>query len=502
VEGVPFLAASPDGNVYVVFYTDDPTSGLRQLRLNRSGDFGATWEPTDLVLDSWSHDVGYWVEAFDYPAVQVRALSGGTVYVAWSDNQDVYLYRSFNGGLTYTITDVDQDDRGFNRHPALCAQGNQIALAIMTPKESFVYFSVWGTVSDDGGDTWSTLTQLRSEATPERAIYPVIACDGIDKAVAVWMDLRGGLTWELFASRWNGSAWEADQQLSGPADVDHFWPSAAYAGPGVAVVGFDNLAGSIYAARSTDAGASFPTHQRLDDVAPDPDARSDTPRVVAEGSDVWAFWRDDSAGALSIAARVSQNAGQAYGPVRRMSRETPQGALENTYYILNAAGAATGGAGLIAWAGQREDLRRDVLVNALDPDDGDRDTFGAGTDCDNTDPLVWAAPGEVANVSVSEPESGTARIAWDSQDASAGTATVYDIATGLLSDVRQSGSFSLASCLGTVDDSPHDDLDAPPTSDARYYLLRARNACGTGSYGDAPLMPDPRDDLDTSGPCP
>jgi len=35
-----------------------------------------------------------------------------------------------------------------------------------------------------------------------------------------------------------------------------------------------------------------------------------------------------------------------------------------------------------------------------------------------------------------------------------------------------------------------------------FYLVRGQNACGAGSYGDAPLTPDPRDALDAPGDAP
>jgi hypothetical protein len=502
VELSPYMAATPDGNVYVAFVSDDPVSGLRELRFNHSSDFGATWQPGDTVLGSWGHPVGYFISSFNFPNIQLRAVNGGTAYVAWSDNVNIFLARSFNGGQTFDIADVDQDNRGFNLYPALCAQGDQVVLLTMTPDETFNDFSVWGTVSNDRGDNWSALTQLRSESTPERGIFPVVACSGGDQAVAVWIDLRSGITWELFANRWDGTTWLGDTKVSGPAGESHFWPSVSYAGPGVVVAAYQNFSGSVYVARSSDAGATFPVHQRLDDAAPDPDMSSDTPRAVSDGDDIWVFWLERSAGDQSIAVRASSDSGQSYGPVRRLNRELPQGAFRNSYFIINARAAALPDAGFLAWGGTRDDLFSDILINAFDLDDADRDGLGAGVDCDNADPAVRTVPGEVSGLAVVN--TGVTRLSWDSQDSSAGTSTIYDIVTGQLSELRGSGAFDLAACLAVgVDDVPFDDSRADPaTGEAYYYLVRGRNACGTGSYGDSTLAVDPRDLLDTSGPCP
>ncbi len=98
---------------------------------------------------------------------------------------------------------------------------------------------------------------------------------------------------------------------------------------------------------------------------------------------------------------------------------------------------------------------------------------------------------------------GGVRVSWDSQ-AGAGSGTVYDLVQGSLGALRSSGSFAAAACL--VGDTPNvfaDDLSAaPPPGEADYYLGRAKNGCGTASFGDSSLAPDPRDDLDGAGPCP
>ena len=65
------------------------------------------------------------------------------------------------------------------------------------------------------------------------------------------------------------------------------------------------------------------------------------------------------------------------------------------------------------------------------------------------------------------------------------------------------GNYGSASCLvNGHPNTPYDDDRADPAvGDGYYYVLRARNGCGIGSYGDSSLSPDPRDDLNP-GPCP
>jgi hypothetical protein len=44
----------------------------------------------------------------------------------------------------------------------------------------------------------------------------------------------------------------------------------------------------------------------------------------------------------------------------------------------------------------------------------------------------------------------------------------------------------------------------PPAGDGYYYLGRAGNGCGNGTFGDGSAVPDPRDALDATLPpaCP
>ncbi|HEX6850744.1 MAG TPA: sialidase family protein [Candidatus Polarisedimenticolaceae bacterium] len=503
VQAVPYLAATSDGRVYLVYYGDNPATGERELRFNRSLDFGVTWSPLDTILDSWPQTPGYVVPSFDYPNVQLVSPGAGAVYVAWSDNVNVFLARSFDGGATFSTADVDQDARGYNRHPALCAQGNQIVLAIMAPKVAFDYFSVWGTVSTNQGASWSSLAQLRSESTAERGVLPVVACDGSNKAAVVWMDRRDGASYVLRSNRWTGSAWGGDVAVSGPAGVQHFYPRIAYAGATKPIVVYQDLNGSVYASRSSDSGASFPAYVRLDATAPDPAQVSDTPRIASDGNDAWTFWIERSAGERSVVARVTRDGGVNFDAVRRIDRETPQGAFYNGYYVINAAPAAVADAGFLAWAGVRGDGRRDVLVNVVDLDDADRDGAATATDCDDSDPASRAVPSEVAALALSKVGS-TTRLNWTSQDGSAGAGTSYEVKSGSIAQLRGTGGFADAVCVGAaVADPPFDDPRDPPAVGAGYYyLLRARNGCGTGTFGDSGRSPDPRDGLDAGAACP
>ncbi len=124
------------------------------------------------------------------------------------------------------------------------------------------------------------------------------------------------------------------------------------------------------------------------------------------------------------------------------------------------------------------DLDGDGTPDWRDPDD-DGDGAPDDADCAPRDATVWNAPGEPGDVRVT---GGTpAVVAWTRQD----PGTRYDVAGGLVAELRADQGFARAACRA-------DDLAAPPWSDtaagppagaARWYAVRAANVCGTGAWG-------------------
>ena len=132
--------------------------------------------------------------------------------------------------------------------------------------------------------------------------------------------------------------------------------------------------------------------------------------------------------------------------------------------------------------------------------DTDGDGFGAACDCNNADNGVWAAPTVVTNANVVKnvPAAGNVRVSWTSEDSLAGASTSYDVARGTLAALQAGGFPGTAACaINNVADTPYTEAaGACPAAAGNgcWYLVRAQNSCGTGSYGAAPL--------DTASPCP
>lgn len=127
--------------------------------------------------------------------------------------------------------------------------------------------------------------------------------------------------------------------------------------------------------------------------------------------------------------------------------------------------------------------------------DPDGDGVRGACDCAPLDAGVLAPPSEVAHLRW----NGVGELTWDSAAAAAGSATTYDVAAGPLDAVADLASGGTDACLASGLAATHvADSTAPPATGAgRFYLVRARNACGAGPWESAT---DGRDRFPTGCP--
>jgi hypothetical protein len=125
-------------------------------------------------------------------------------------------------------------------------------------------------------------------------------------------------------------------------------------------------------------------------------------------------------------------------------------------------------------------------------------------DCNLGDPDTFASPPEVLGDRLTKVPGGI-EIAWESLDPVIGIGAVYDVVVGSISELRADSGFARASCVAAgLTDTPYVDTGSdPPPGDGSYFLARGRSSCGTGTFGDGSVIPDPRDALDAGTPaCP
>jgi hypothetical protein len=126
------------------------------------------------------------------------------------------------------------------------------------------------------------------------------------------------------------------------------------------------------------------------------------------------------------------------------------------------------------------DFDHDGLGDACDPDI-DGDGVLNANDCAPLDPTLSSLPGEVSRLHVEGVNPSV--VSWTG----AGSGVVYDVAGGTVSQLGPDGGAAGASCLYDNDSSTQwsDTRPNPDPGAGWYYLARAENACGRGSYGSA-----------------
>lgn len=136
--------------------------------------------------------------------------------------------------------------------------------------------------------------------------------------------------------------------------------------------------------------------------------------------------------------------------------------------------------------------------------DADGDGVDDACDCAPSSSLAFAPTVEVPRLRIAWPYPGplgpATALGWDPQNATAGPGTRYTIVSGDLGALRYDGGFSRTCDLGSNLIVPPltDDRPDPPPGYGTFYLVRAGNLCGPGTYGDGSGTPDPRDALDAT----
>ncbi len=149
-------------------------------------------------------------------------------------------------------------------------------------------------------------------------------------------------------------------------------------------------------------------------------------------------------------------------------------------------------------------------INSANASSPDRDGDGVpdASDCAPGVSDVYARPLEASNLGAKRDAVSpfVVHLTWDDQSLLVGPSTVYDLVSGDIGGLLTPTPFAGAICLATGLASPAFDDGRPDPAPGKgvYYLSRATNGCGDGTYGDSTLSPDPRDFLDDAAttPCP
>jgi subtilisin family serine protease len=125
------------------------------------------------------------------------------------------------------------------------------------------------------------------------------------------------------------------------------------------------------------------------------------------------------------------------------------------------------------------------LIDAFDAihlgPDNDNDGIASACDCAPADGGAYDAPTEVEELTFI-PDKQT--LTWTSLSVAAGSGTLYDVIKGDLDALRSSGEIASAFCLGATGTlNERTDAQVPSEGTGYYYMVQARNTCGSGGFG-------------------
>lgn len=131
------------------------------------------------------------------------------------------------------------------------------------------------------------------------------------------------------------------------------------------------------------------------------------------------------------------------------------------------------------------DARSDAADPKSTPYDRDGDGAANDVDCAPDDPGSFATPSEIPDLRVRREPWGSVVVSWTSPSPVAGAATVSDLVSGGLAELRADGGPTRGACVapGLSEPSWNDPRPAPASAGGDWYLARGRNACGNGTYG-------------------
>ena len=113
--------------------------------------------------------------------------------------------------------------------------------------------------------------------------------------------------------------------------------------------------------------------------------------------------------------------------------------------------------------------------------DADGDGHPSCDDCDPADGTVFATPGEVSGLGWA---ADTITLTWDSAIPNAGSSTLHTVIRGNIAELPVGAGASEICIAGATSAASAEDASTPLFPETgTWYLGRASNACGTGTYG-------------------
>jgi hypothetical protein len=198
-EYLPSITQAADGTLWAVWTSD--RSGNEDIWYKTSNDRGTTWSTASQFTTDLGSDEG----------ADITRASDGTLWVVWGSdrfgNDDLCYSSSSDAGATWSTPSQLTTDLGDGYCPAIMQLSDGTMWVVWESRRTGNP-DLWYTTSSDAGATWSTASQLTTDAGWDQLPDITEAADGT--VWVVWQ--RGGKLWHRTSSD-NGVTWSAEDIL-------------------------------------------------------------------------------------------------------------------------------------------------------------------------------------------------------------------------------------------------------------------------------------------------
>ena len=300
---------------------------------------------------------------------------------AAGETAEVFYYRSTDGGATFGgFQNISSDATRSDEFPDVAVSGNNVYVAWEAPPSAGAEQDVYVKRSTNGGVTFADLRNVSNN--PTRSAEPDVATTG-SNVYAVWKNPSDpndqASENDIFFSRSTDSGlnWGAAANVSNSVDATAK-PVVEASGSNVIAAYHDGATPEINTVRSTDSGGVFGSPFNLSNDAD----RSKIPSVAFEAANVHVVWENPldtiGTGVPDILYRRSTDSGATWIP---NPATTPPVNLSNTLNVTSKAGAVavSGNTVHVVWA---ETIGNDEIVYSRSTDGGV--TWSAAVNIANT----------------------------------------------------------------------------------------------------------------------
>jgi PKD repeat protein len=414
--GNPSLAVGSDGVEYLAFAGWGGSTTQSDIFFTKSTN-GGTWTVPYRVNDDVSG------AAQSDPSLTLDGANN--VYIAWTDarlgTNDIFFSKSTNGGLSFSGNVKVNDFTGNSQsEPDLAVDpvNSHLVHVVWTDARSGALGpDIYYANSTDGGLSFNPSSRVNNDLTGAEQSQPAIAVAPNRAVYVVWRDPRIGARGpDIYFSKSSdlGATWGPNYYVNNDAGAatQQDTTIAVDAAGTIYVAWTDyrnaNTAPDIYAARSTNAGASFGANVKVNDDTGI--ASQFSPSLATGGGKIQVAWVDGrTIGSTSWDIyTASSTDGLTWSPNMKANDDS----LPNVFQWQPSIGIDASGDVFAAWSDSRAS-GQDVYAGVLDVVSP---TANAGS-------AVSVGQGAAVsfNGSGSSDNIGIAGYAWDFGDGSGGT---------------------------------------------------------------------------------